>query len=237
MRGVFDDEELEPAQPRRETELTLGPIMLLGIFFGLVLICGLFFGLGYAMGHHGSREPSAAMQPARDAQTSLQADGSRPKPSPTSPTGVATLPQDAVVEQAGDQAPSEASDTNAAASSQSAEPATADGSVLSQPQIRPALPPAANPPQPAAGPVGGLNVQPAIAPALPLMVQIAAVSHPEDAEVLVNALLKRGYTVTARREAADSLIHVRIGPFSSRDEANRWRQKLLNDGYNAIIQP
>ena len=44
------------------------------------------------------------------------------------------------------------------------------------------------------------------------MVQIAAVSHPEDAEVLVNALRKRGYTVTARRDVGDSLIHVQTGP-------------------------
>jgi cell division septation protein DedD len=69
------------------------------------------------------------------------------------------------------------------------------------------------------------------------MVQIAAVSHTEDSDVLVSALRKRGYAVTARREPADSLIHVRIGPFTSRDEANRWRQKLMNDGYNAIVQP
>jgi len=30
---------------------------------------------------------------------------------------------------------------------------------------------------------------------------------------------------------------VQIGPFYNRDEAYRWRQKLLNDGYNAIVQP
>jgi DedD protein len=70
-----------------------------------------------------------------------------------------------------------------------------------------------------------------------LMVQIAAVSNPEDADVLVNALRKRGYAVTAHRDAADGLIHVRIGPFSNRNEANNWRLKLLNDGYNAIVQP
>lgn len=68
-------------------------------------------------------------------------------------------------------------------------------------------------------------------------VQIAAVSHVEDAEVLTNALRRRGYTVTPRREPADNLIHVRIGPFVTQDEAASWRMKLLNDGYNAIIQP
>jgi cell division septation protein DedD len=83
-----------------------------------------------------------------------------------------------------------------------------------------------------------IPVQPAnSAAAVPLMVQIAAVSHVEDAKVLSDALRKRGYTVTARREPADDLIHVRIGPFATRDEANRWRMKLLNDGYNAMIQP
>jgi len=68
------------------------------------------------------------------------------------------------------------------------------------------------------------------------MVQIAAVSRTEDADVLVGALKKRGYAVTARRELGDNLIHVQTGPFSSRIDANSMRQKLLNDGYNAIVQ-
>jgi cell division septation protein DedD len=69
------------------------------------------------------------------------------------------------------------------------------------------------------------------------MVQIAAVSHSEDAEVLVAALRRRGYAVTMSRDAADSLLHVRIGPFSSRNEASAMRDKLLGDGYNAIVEP
>lgn len=68
------------------------------------------------------------------------------------------------------------------------------------------------------------------------MVQVAAVSHEEDADVLVNALRKRGYTVASQREPTDALIHVRIGPFATRDEATRMARKLLDDGYNAIVQ-
>jgi cell division septation protein DedD len=222
--GIFDSWEIEPVKPRRDTELTLRSTTLLAIFFGLVLICGLCFGLGYAVGRHGSQEPSAASQAAAGAQTSLQADGSRSKPSaitqnniPPPPSAVADLPA------------SVASDTNPVASSQSSAPVSLAGSLLPQPQVRPA--------QPAAGLGGGRTVQPAIAPAGVQMVQIAAVTNPEDAEVLVNALRKRGYAVIARREATDSLIHMRIGPFSSRDEANKWSRKLLGDGYNAIVQP
>jgi cell division septation protein DedD len=81
------------------------------------------------------------------------------------------------------------------------------------------------------------TVQPALPAAGVLMVQIAAVTNQEDADVLVGALRKRGYAVTTRRESTDGMIHVRIGPFSSRDEADKWRQKLLNDGYNAVVQP
>jgi DedD protein len=69
------------------------------------------------------------------------------------------------------------------------------------------------------------------------MVQIAAVANFEDADVLVTALRKRGYSVAAAREPSDGLIHVKMGPFNSRDEANRWRDKLLGDGYNAVVQP
>ena len=69
------------------------------------------------------------------------------------------------------------------------------------------------------------------------MVQIAAVAHQEDAEVLVSALRRRGYAVSVSHDAADSLLHVRLGPFASASEANKWRQKLLSDGYNAILQP
>ena len=69
------------------------------------------------------------------------------------------------------------------------------------------------------------------------MVQIAAVSNAEDAEVLTAALRKRGYAVTEHRDPVDNLIHVRIGPFATQAEANTWKMKLLNDGYNAIVQP
>ncbi len=68
------------------------------------------------------------------------------------------------------------------------------------------------------------------------MVQVAAVSHAEDAGVLVGALRKRGYAASAQREPSDGLIHVRIGPFATHDEAYRMCARLLDDGYNAIVQ-
>jgi DedD protein len=88
-------------------------------------------------------------------------------------------------------------------------------------------------------------VQPALEPptkkaqpaaTLALMVQIATLANQEDADVLVEALRRKGYAVAAQRDLADAMVHVRVGPFASRDVANQWRQKLLNDGYNAVVQ-
>ena len=226
MHGEFD-ERLGPAGNRRETELTLGSMALLGIFFGIALFCGLFFALGFAVGRSGRNDAAAASQqtPA-GVEASSAATGSRPKPSAAPQNS--PEPQRTVVN-----LPYAASDTNTDPSPRDSGSAGVVGHSSGQPQVKAAVPPAANPPQPVPAP----KVQPVTAPAAAIMVQIAAVSHQEDAEVLVSALRKRGYTVTARRQPSDSLIHVQIGPFTNRNDANAMRLKLLNDGYNAIVQP
>jgi cell division septation protein DedD len=94
-------------------------------------------------------------------------------------------------------------------------------------------------------PALGVTVQPVVQSAmknaqsaapLALMVQIATLAHQEDADVLVDALRRRGYAVAAKLDLADGMVHVRVGPFASRDVANQWKQKLLNDGYNAVVE-
>ncbi len=68
------------------------------------------------------------------------------------------------------------------------------------------------------------------------MVQVAAVLHQEDADVLVSALRKHGYHVLVRTEPQDKLWHVQVGPFAGRVQANAMKQQLASDGYNAIIK-
>jgi DedD protein len=241
MRGYFDEEEPEPEKPRRDRELTLGTGMLLGLIFALVLLCGLSFAAGYAVGHHSSA-PSAtnAPTPAPD-QEPLQANGSIPKPSASDQTAPQapqtddspTNPEPGTP--ASGENPTTAEQNPAGgepAGSPTASPAAKSPSV--EKPAQPAPPPAGNPTQSA-------QPEPNVHAALPLQalfaVQIAAVANSEDADVLAAALRKRGYSVMVKHEPADGLIHVRIGPFNSRDEANRWRDKLLGDGYNAVIQP
>jgi len=240
MRGVFDEEDLEPVRPRRDTELTLGSGTLLAIFFGLVLLCGLCFGLGYALGHRGAQNTAVA-EPGANSPQPL-AGGSAAKPSagaqtPAAPTAdIATAsatdsPQAAVLP----------AGTSPAATAQTIPAASYPVSAAAQPagnntqtQVHPAFNPG-NAISPSAVQPNGA-VHSALGQAGSFVVQIAAVSNQEDADVLGNALRKRGYAVIAKREPADNLIHVRIGPFATAAEANSWKIRLLNDGYNAIVQ-
>ena len=211
----FSREELAPAG--NDTEVTLGIGALLAIGCGLFLLCGICFGLGYVAGHRSSPDPTAsATQPVQDSRPSTRAAGPEKKPGAGAQM---TAPS------ATDGADDGSTDGKAHAEQVSGQvPGQISGPVPSSVEVRPAV---------------QTGVRPALtsqSQAQGWMVQIAAVSHAEDAQVLVDALRKRGYEVAARRDAGDNLIHVRTGPFVSRNDANAMRQKLLNDGYNAIVQ-
>jgi cell division septation protein DedD len=68
------------------------------------------------------------------------------------------------------------------------------------------------------------------------MVQIMTLSSSEDAESLVAALKRHGYSVAVNHDPMDSLLHLEVGPFVSRTDAETMRHKLLLDGYNAIVR-
>ena len=231
MRQVFDEPEIGPPQESRETEFTLGSIGLLLVGAAILVVCGLCFGLGYAVGHRSPLPPAtdSASQSPPSPDAPLVASSSKQKPGATPQQIVPATPA------ASDPVPVPAAadpdaDVVSPPSSSSAPPSAPRPPTPGQWAVKPALPA-----QPQAG--AGVVVAPALAASQGIMVQIAAVSHIEDAEVLVNALRRRGYAVTARRDLADNLIHVQVGPFTNRNDANTMRVKLLGDGYNAIIEP
>jgi cell division septation protein DedD len=69
-----------------------------------------------------------------------------------------------------------------------------------------------------------------------MMVQVAAVSRREDAEVLQDALRRKQYPVLIITVPGDKLFHVQIGPFSDPKEAETTRSRLQGDGYNPILK-
>ena len=240
MRTVFEEED-EAAPLERDhapdRELTISSTTLLAIFFGLVLICGLFFGLGYTLGRRSPADASlqaTAAAPAGD----IQSASTTSKPSAASQPPVTAAPADPQITDAAASTDSP-NESTPAKSPEAATTSPAQNPVqTATPVVKPALPlltQSAATPSPSTNATASTAAAPAGVPA-GIMVQIAAISNPADADVLVSALQKRGYSVTVRRAPTDSLIHVQVGPFSTRADAIAMRQKLLSDGYNAILK-
>jgi len=224
-------------------EITLGARSLLGIFFGLVLICSIFFGLGYSVGR-GSAAKTAAASAGSESPAAATPNG-QGKPSaqqalteaPASPDGSAGASPSSGTPEESAPALEPAAVPSGTGSGASAAPANGAPRGLETPADAPAatVKPAGFPSEePGATPA----LQPAVVTTVPsgIMVQVAAISVPQDADILVQALKKRGYTAVLRNEPQDKLLHVQLGPFASRAEANAMRSKLLADGYNAVVK-
>jgi DedD protein len=224
MNHLLDDEHGDA--PRKEREVTLSTGTILGLFFGLVLLCGLFLGLGYNLGSHKGAANSTAdptanppISPTTNFNSFKPAAGSpiaaAPATQPISATSTTTTPPALPGAHAVQPAPSEPASTGESSGDSAA------------PIVRASTPELGH----SAAPTGVI-----ISPSGSFTVQVAAVSHQEDADLLVTALKARGYSVAARSEPQDHLVHIQVGPFNNRKDAEAMRQRLLNDGYNAIIK-
>ena len=120
--------------------------------------------------------------------------------------------------------------TSAAPAAQPAESSTVPSTpttVVVKPTPAPAHPPAEASEAP---------VTPASSALAGSIVQVAAVSHQEDADLIASTLKRRGYAVVIRNEPQDKLLHLQLGPFPNRKDAEAMRQRLLADGFNAYIK-
>jgi cell division septation protein DedD len=218
-----DDQKLR----RPERELTLGAGTLLGMFLALVLLCGGFFGFGYRLGSRSVKtvpvagsSGSGESQPGSDPFNSF-------KPAAGSPAEA-------------NQAGAEGSEPGPGGLSPSATPAGSAGSPAAGP-LTAANPAATAPGNTSTSASGSSSPSAVTAPEAPVaagqfIVQVAAVSHQEDAELLVSALRAKGYPVSAHTVPQDKFFHIQVGPFPSLQDANAAKQRLLADGYQPIIK-
>ena len=247
-----------------DTEITLGAGKLLGLFFILVAICGVFFAIGYSLGKTSAREqalndraatdagqvastsepqaskPSAALKTAQTepAPTVTEADAAKsgpdltfykavkqngPEPETQTPAKTPTLtksPSTAVTKAASEQ-------TVATPSSQDAQVTNARVPTPSEAKATEAQAPVRPDSTPTAASSAGT-----------FLVQVAAVSHEEDAAALAGALRKKSYGASVVNNPAgkDKLYHVVIGPFATLQDAEATKAKLQGDGYNPIVK-
>lgn len=192
----------------QDTEITLGTGKMLGLFFGLVALCGLFFGLGFSLGRGSVRPAMTADQAQAAPGAALRSSAMKTSSAP------ATQPADGMtfykaVEQ---------KDANDKLVSSDAGAKQAPPKDASNAQNNPV------PPDPMIA-TGGY------------FVQVAAVSKPDDAQALVDALKKKQYTAfTSNTSPTDKYFHVQVGPFGDLKDAEATKAKLISDGYNPILK-
>jgi DedD protein len=209
----------------QDREISLSTTTILGIFFALALLCAVFFGFGYSMGRKSAQPVSSG-----SSEVTTRSENSNSKPAPGSPAG----PSTPSVGRATDETPSSIRplDSPNAASEDSTPPPTPVKAVVTSPRSNV---PADVTPKPATKPAGIVPVAAALPSPGSSVVQVAAMSHQEDADVVAIDLKRRGYTVAVRHEPQDKLFHVQIGPFANKKEADAMRQRLQTDGYNNAI--
>src|SRR5271168_4648103 len=215
--------------PAQDTEITLGTAKLLGLFFGLVMVCAVFFALGYTLGRK-SDTGLAAASPAVPLQTTsngVKPAGSastQPAPAMTFYKAVEQKDANAQLTPVSTDAGSAAAASQTAASAPGASSPGASSPGTSSPGTQ-AQPSQTNPPDPMAP-----------LPTTAYFVQVAAVTKPEDADALVDALKKKEYPAFVASNTVDKLLRVQVGPFTDIKDAEATRGRLINDGYNPIVK-
>ena len=226
MPTRYDSEEDSHDSDGGDREISLGTGTVLSIFLALALVCSLFFGLGYSMGRR-----SAPLVATAAAASSTQSSGVDEKPSPGRSAGPRELsspstsrPEHQIVQpleqgsSGGEFDPSVEMPNERPAKSASHDHAAGNAEVPAP------LPPAVST-IPSAPPLGSQS-----------FVQVAAVSRKEDADLLLAALKRRGYAGIIRQQTLDNLLHVQVGPFPTRKDAEAMRLRLITDGYNPILK-
>jgi cell division septation protein DedD len=210
----------------------LSPRHLLLVFMAGVAVCGVFFSLGFLVGYN---ERSTRLAPVTER---VSAPAAIPPvvnpPLETTPVG----PSGAAPSMTSVPPPFAPLQTSAQASPPS--------------ELKPATPPAAAPALTATPPspvkaekvpgVGAAAVPPAGAREVGVgfAVQVVASRTKQDAEALVEILEGRGYPVflvaPEYAHANDNLYRVQVGPFASKEDAEKVRAKLTQEGFKPFLR-
>ena len=216
--------------PDQDREISLNTSTILLIFFALALVCSAFFGFGYTMGR--KTMPPAAVAASEDHTDSLREAFKAFKPAPGGATASRT-----------NATPLTSTQVDSDSLTPVVVPATSAKNV-SPPPPKKAFDPDAEivteAPTPksisVAKPTVAVPVSAAAVSTGTFIVQVAAVSHQEDADTMLAALKRKGYSVSIHQESQDRLLHLQLGPYASKKDAEAMRTRLLADGYNSILK-
>jgi cell division septation protein DedD len=192
----------------QDREIVLSTGKLLGIFFALAIVCGVFFTMGYLLGK----------------STTV---GGRTEIAGAVPVGGSAAGKPT----AGNKTPETITQTCPPGSPNCAPIPASNDSTKNANQPASAQPPAAASSDQSSA---GTDIKTGAGGSF--MVQVAAVSKQEDADILKTALQKKQYPAFIANSPGDPLFHVQVGPFSDKKDADAMRTRLAAEGYNPIVK-
>jgi hypothetical protein len=212
-----------PKNDEGEFELVLGNKQLISVFVIVVVLLGVFFSMGYIVGRN---SPVAATETARN-------DKPKPDHEPDAPDAAAPLddPSTPATDStsSGETAPSAPPQSNRPAQSPPASSRTQPPAVREvKPKPSPVPPPAA--PEHAAP----IHASGAGDPASGQYWQVVATARP-DAEIIAEALGKKGFHVVLAPAPKDGIFRVLVGPLSDAPALATTRTGLESAGFKNPI--
>ena len=199
---------------------------LILFFLAGVAVCGVFFALGFLVGYN-QRPAGAQVETERLVSSGAVPPTVNPPPDGQKPAGeeAAAAPSGS----AGAPRSGERSQPEARPRQRTGVPTP----EVSETDIE-------DGPSSAARPAGPQNGQGSKAMAAGLAIQVIASSSRQDAATLVDVLKTRGYSafLVTPEEAhlGDKLYRVEVGPFNSREQAEKVKQKLVDQGFKPFIR-
>ena len=202
---------------------------LILVFLAGVAVCGVFFSLGFLVGYN---ERSARMSPATERVTT---PGAIPPavnpPLETVPIGTngGTPPSSS--------APASPANPNAGSTSSSSQKTPETSAGVEPPATSPPALSAKSEPAPD---TAATSPEETKAAGNAFSVQVTAMRAKQDAESVVRVLRGRGYHALLvppqHAHAKDSLYRVQVGPFASRESAEKTLAKLKHEGFKPFIR-
>jgi len=202
----------------------LAPRHLVLLFLAGIAVCGVFFSLGFLVGFN---ERSAQAGPATERVSTPAAIPPAVNAPPDTtqivsngPGGASAVPPSAAQQQSGVSTLPSEGESPESAPAKTPPPAAA------------APPPPAAQKRPASAAAGETGVG--------FTVQVTASRTKQDAEALVKVLKGRDYPVfmltPEYAHANDNLYRVQVGPFKSKEDADKVRAKLTKEGFKPFVK-
>jgi len=213
-----------PKNDEGEFELVLGNRQLISVFLIVVILLGVFFSMGYIVGRNSS--PAAEIARNEKAKPEHEADsppdGSNPDASPAEPTTPSV--SDSTPPATNDSSPPQV--TKPALSTPAPKPAKPEPDRAKDVKSKPSpAPPAARAPVHAAA---------AGEPSSGQYWQVVATSRP-DAEIIAEALGKKGFHVVLAPAPKDGIFRVLVGPLADAPTQAQTRTGLESAGFKNPI--